>query len=130
MTKSELSQLYYLNREIEREKRRLVELKAAAISVAAKITGLPHVGGISDKTAIAAEIADCEAVIDAKIKLSVVEYNRLNRYIATVDDSLTRQILTLRFVEGMPWTQVARSIGGGNTADGVRKSCDRFIRDT
>lgn len=127
MTKAELSQLYYLNREIEQEKRRLVELRAASTNIAAKITGLPHVGGISDKTAIAAEIADCEAVIEAKVQLAVVEYNRLNRYIATIGDSLTRQILSLRFVSGLTWRQVAKHVGGGNTADGVRMICDRFL---
>ena len=100
MTKKELSQLYYLNHEIEQERRRLRELEAAATSVSPKITGLPHINKISDKTAIAAQIADCRAVIEAKLKLSVVEYNRLNRFIASVDDSLMRQILSLRYLHG------------------------------
>ena len=98
MTIKELSQLYHLNREIEQEKIRLQELTAAATDTSAKISGLPHVGGLSDKTAIAVQIADSRAVIEAKIALSVVEYNRLNRYINSVEDSLTRQILSLRFV--------------------------------
>ena len=110
MTIKELSQLYHLNREIEQEKHRLQELEAAATDTAVKISGLPHVGGISDKTAIAAQIADCRAVIEAKVQLSVVEYNRLNRYIANVQDSLTRQIMALRFVNGMSWNQVAMSV--------------------
>ena len=79
MTKKELSQLYYLNKEICQEKERLAELRAAAIDTSVKISGLPHVGKLSDKTAIAAQIADCEAIIDAKIQLSIVEYNRLNQ---------------------------------------------------
>lgn len=127
MTKSELSQLYWLNREIEQEKRRLTELRSAATNTAAKITGLPHIDGVSDKTAIAAEIADCQAVIDAKVQLSVVEYNRLNRYIASISDSLVRQILALRYINGLSWGQVAQSIGGGNTADSVRMLCERFL---
>lgn len=127
MTKKELSQLYYINREIEQDKRRLRELEDASTNTAAKITGLPHVGGISDKTAIAAEIVDCCAVIKAKTELSVVEYNRLNRYIVSVEDSLIRQILALRFINGLSWRQVAENIGGGNTADGVKKICYRFL---
>lgn len=129
MTKKELSQLYYLNREIEQDKRRLQELGDASTNIATKVTGLPHIGGIFDKTAIAAEIVDCRAVIKAKTELSVVEYNRLNRYIASVEDSLIRQILTLRFVNGLSWKQVAENIGGGNTADGVRMLCDRFLHE-
>lgn len=128
MTIKELSQLYHLNREIEQEKHRLRELEAAATNTASSITGLPHVGGISDKTAIAAQIADCRAVIEAKIQLSIVEYNQLNRYIENVEDSLTRQILTLRFIHGLSWNQVAMSVGGGNTEDGVKKMCYRYVK--
>lgn len=130
MTIKELSQLYHLNREIEQEKIRLQELTAAATDTSAKISGLPHVGGLSDKTAIAAQIADSKAIIEAKIALSVVEYNRLNRYIANVQDSLTRQIMALRFVNGMSWNQVAMSIGGGNTADGVRMLISRYLKNS
>ncbi len=130
MTIQELSQLYHLNREIEQEKHRLQELEAAATNTAVKISGLPHVKGMSGKTAIAAQIADCKAVIEAKVQLSVVEYNRLNRYIANVQDSLTRQIMALRFVNGMSWNQVAMSIGGGNTADGVRMLISRYLKNS
>lgn len=127
MTKKELSQLYYLNREIERERQRLIELETAATNVSAKISGLPSGGGISDKTAIAAAIADSRVMIEAKMKLCIVEYNRLNRYIANVSDSFIRQILQLRYVDGRSWNAVAMHIGGGNTADGVKKAAYRFI---
>lgn len=129
MTKKELSQLYWLNQEIKADKERLAELEAAAINTAVKITGLPHVAGVSDKTAIAAEIADVRAVIKAKTDISVVEYNRLNRYIAGVDDSLMRQILSLRYIDGLSWSKVAMSIGGGNTEDSVRKAHNRFLQN-
>lgn len=126
MTAKELSQLYWLNREIEQEKQRLAELEAAATNTASKITGLPHVTGISDKTAIAAEIADTRAVIKAKMDLCVVEYNRLNRYIASIDDSLMRQIMMLRYINGMTWNQVADHIGTNENA--VKKAHSRFLK--
>ena len=128
MTVKDLSQLYWLNREIEREREHLRELEASATNGTTRITGLPYAGAMSDKTALWAAIADTRAAIEAKINLSVVEYNKLSRYIATVDDSLMRQILTLRFVEGMSWRKVARSIGGGNTEDSVKQACSRFLR--
>ena len=127
MTIKELSQLYYLNREIKREQCRLTELRTAATSTTARISGLPGICSISDKTAIAAMIADTETVIRAKMELAVVEYNRLNRYIASIPDSFTRQIIRLRFVDGLTWRQVAQNIGGNNTEDGVKKACYRFL---
>lgn len=129
MTKKELSQLWYLNREIEHEQERIAQLRTAATDTSAKISGLPGGGGISDKTAIAALIADSEAIIHAKMQLCIVEYNRLNRYIASVEDSLTRQILTLRYVEGLSWTAVAMHVGGGNTADSIRMVHNRFLKE-
>ena len=128
MTVKELSQLYQLNREIDREKERIRQLRDAATNSAAKISGLPHASCLSDKTAIAASIADSEAIIEAKVKLCVVEYNRLCRYVAGIDDSLIRQIISFRFIDGMTWRSVAHSVGGGNTEDSVRQAFHRFIK--
>lgn len=122
-----LSRLYCLNREIEQEQRRLAQLKEAATNTAVKISGLPAVGCMSDKTAIAAEIADSQAIIEAKLQLAIVEYRRINQYIAAIEDSYIRQIIALRFVDGLTWFQVAQHIGGNNTADGVRKALERFL---
>ncbi len=128
MTKKELSQLYWLNREIEEEKRKLAELTVAASGGVQNITGLPHVGG-GDKTGnLAILIAEQRDLIELKVKQSVIEYNRLNRYIASVEDAQMRMILSLRYVNGLSWQQVADGIGGNNTADGVRKSHDRFLK--
>lgn len=129
MNKKELSQLYSLNKEIEQEKKRLADLEVAEAGIAVDIKGIPYIGIVSDKTVIAKEIADCKAVIDAKVKASIAEYNRLNRYIASIDNSSMRQVLTLRFVDGLSWNQVACGIGGGNTADSVRKACERFLNE-
>lgn len=129
MTTKELSQLYYLNREIETEKKRILSLREAATATSAKISGLPHVGSISDKTAIAAEIVDIQQIIEHKQQLAIIEYNRLTRYIAQVEDSLTRQILRLRYIDGLSWTQVALRVGGSNTADSVRKAAERFVQN-
>lgn len=84
---------YYLNREIEQDRRRLKELHGQAIPGAQSITGMPHGSGAYDRVGkYAAEIGDLEGVIDGKMKQCFYELNRLNRYIAEVLDS---QILTL-----------------------------------
>lgn len=127
LTKKELSQLFYLNKEIEMEKNRLKELEEAATDTSVKISGLPHTSGISNKTALAAEIADTKTLIEAKEKEAIAEYNRLTRYICTVEDSLIRQILRYRYIDGKSWLEVANTIGGNNTMDGVRMIAYRYI---
>lgn len=130
MTLKELSQLYYLNREIDRDVKRLEELKAKAISLrGSNITGMPRSNsfGSSSIERNAAEIADLEAIISAKLTQCLHERSRLERYIADIPDSLTRMIFTLRFIDGLSWIQVAYHIGGYNTADSVRMACNRYI---
>lgn len=112
MTKKELSQLYWLNREIAEEKRKLEELQAAAAGCTQSITGLPHVGSAGDKISdLAILIAEQRDLINLKVRQSVIEYNRLNRYIASVEDAQMRMILSLRYVNGLSWQQVAFQIG-------------------
>lgn len=128
MTLKELSQLYYLNREIEMDQQRLRELEVKALPGAQVITGMPHGSGVSDVVGrYAAEIADLRGIIEAKHQQCLYERSRLERCIAGIDDSLLRQIFTYRFINGLPWHQVAACIGGGNTADSVRMACYRYL---
>ena len=123
MTPTELSQLRYLNKEIAQDERRLVELERAAVS-ATKITGLPDIGNMENRTAL----DDIKTAIETKKQLCVAEYRRLMQYITNVDDSFVRQILTLRYIDGFSWLQVAMRIGGGNTEDSVKQAHSRFLR--
>ena len=130
MTLKELSQLYYLNREIERDKLRLDELKAKSRSITVpSLSGMPRGSSTSGSSIdrYVAEIVDLELIISAKLTQCLHERSRLERYIADIPDSLTRMIFTLRFINGLTWLQVALHIGGGNTADSVRMTCNRYI---
>ena len=130
MTLKELSQLYYLNREIEMDKDRLEKLRTKASGPSGpNLTGIP--GGGSYENSIEryiAEIVDLEEIISAKIRQCEHERNRLEKYIADIDDSQTRQILTLKFVNGLNWVKTAERVGGGNSADGVRQRVYRYLR--
>ena len=120
MTLQELSQLYYLNREIEMDQRRL----------SPSLTGMPSGGGEQDKVGLyAAEIADLRGIIEAKHQQCLYERNRLERYIAGIEDSFLRQVFTYRFVNGLPWKQVAACIGGGNSGDGCRMMVTRYLEE-
>ena len=130
MTLKELSQLYWLNREIENDYARLEQLRSEAYGVgSARGDGMPHgtePGRTTEGKAVA--IAQAENVIREKLTRIQQEQLRLMTYINTVEDSLTRQIYILRFVGGLTWEQVAARIGGGNTGDSVRMACYRYMR--
>lgn len=129
MTKKELSQLYYLRREVEQITWEIAELEALATGGSARITGLPH-GESADKISrYGAEIADLQTLKDLKVQECWIELNRLNRYIDAIPDSMTRQVFRLRYANGFSWRQVANKVGGGNTEDSVRKRHDRFLQN-
>ena len=123
MTLRELSQLFYLKKEIEQEEQRARRLHERATRITS--SNRPPCG-IADKTAIAAEIADCETLIWAKINELMIITRRLTAYIHSIDDSLTRQIFELRFIDGKSWNEVADKCGG--TESSVKKTCYRYLK--
>lgn len=129
MTLKELSQLYYLSREIEMDHNRLEKMKASASgSFSPNITGIASGGNCDNRIErLDAEIVELEGIISEKIIKCMHERNRLERYIADIPDSLTRQIFTMRFLQGWPWIKIAFSVGGGNTDDSVKKTCYRYL---
>lgn len=130
MTVKELSQLFYLVREIDADRRRLEELEqAAGAPSSSNLSGMPH-GSRSNESKVerlAAEIVDLRAIIMARQIQCIHERARLERWINEIPDSLTREIFRRRFVEGLQWPQVAEAIGEGNTADRVKKICYRYL---
>lgn len=133
MTVKELSQLYYLKQETEKDKMRLEELESQ-IGIRSPVqNGMPHGAGSASVTEqLAAEIVDLRAIISARQLQCLHERNRLERYISSIPDSLTREIFKLRFVDGLPWASVASVVGGAMDIDDstVRKICYRYLKKT
>lgn len=129
MTIRDLSQLYYLRKEIAHDEERLGRLRAQMGSVSSPLCGAGTSGEkVSRTERIVVELVDLEKSIDKKIQQMYCEKIRIERYISTVEDSRIRLILKLRFVEGVSWAKTAVKVGGGNTADSVRKACFRYLK--
>lgn len=131
MTVKELSQLYYLKREIEDCEKKLIELEAQRGVSALVVDDMPHGKGPakSQVERLAAEIVDLKAILHAKRIECIHEKNRLERYISAISDSLIRQIFEHRFADCMAWPDVAKEIGGATVMDEstVRKICYRYL---
>lgn len=111
------------------DRQRLVALEERALPGAQRLSGLPGSGNVQDKLATyAVEIADLRAVIEAKYRRCLAEQQRLEAYIAGIEDSFVRQIFTCRFVEGLSWRQVADKVGGKNSAGNLYKMAYRFVK--
>lgn len=129
MTLGELSQLYWLKKEIEMDEERLKALESRAYSPSGSVAGGNPTGEVSQRTErYAVEIAEIKTIIEDKRRRCIEEKQKLERYITGIEDSLTRQIYTLRFVNGESWEKIAMELGGGNTTDGVRKRVYRYMK--
>lgn len=128
MTREELSRLYWLNRRIAFDRERLEELEAAAENVTAKISGLPHAPADPHNAEnIKIAVAEQRELVELQVRQSVIEYQRLTRWLSEVEDPLIYQILYARYVAGKSWLQVAMKIGGGNTEQSVRHLARRYV---
>lgn len=121
VTLRELSQLRNLQREIRLDTDRLNRLD---------VTLYPSARLNRERAELLPYAAEIREVISAKRERCIRERLRLERYIASVDDSLVRMAMTLRFLDGMHWCAVAMRIGGGNTEDSVKKMVYRYIEKT
>ena len=129
MTKPELEQIYYLNRELKMWETEFERVRCKSL-VGSPLPGNSHGSGVSDKVADRAErIIELENRIIAKRD----EIQRLRdeavEYIYGIPDSLTRQIVYYRCVSLMSWRMVAYEVGGNNTEESVRQVYSRFMRN-
>ena len=132
MTKKELSQYYWLQKEINGYEEKLRELRGRAASIQAQtFSDMPKGGGagrsIEDTVA---EILDLEAIIAAKQLQCIHERSRLERFILSIPDSMTRLVFDLRCVQGLHWKDVAAHMGGGMTEGRARQIFSRHLRAT
>ncbi len=131
MTVRELSKLYYIQKLIERDKQRLADLESRLQPGGMNMSGMPH--SPSPKNMME-EIVPLMIELKTKIRLEMEDYlreqRRLEEFIKSVSDYQMRLILLLRFVDLLSWEDIAKRIGGNNTADGLRKACNRFLQKT
>lgn len=127
MTKEELKQIYYLNKEIKMWQKELEKLQCKSLVKGQEITGMPFVTGTSDRVGdLVSTMADIEAIIRGKLSEIQIQRKKIIEYIESIDDSLLRQIMFLRNVSCMSWNQIANELG--NTENCVKQIYSRHFR--
>ncbi len=128
MTLQELSIYYKLHERLEQSRQMLSSLYASAGLGVQEITGMPHAPGVSDGvSSLVIEIEDLKKRISNLESECAREKRILEGYIDTIEDVQTRVVFRLRFVHCMTWSQVAKTIGGRNTANSVKLICHRYL---
>ncbi len=129
MTKEELEQVYYLDRELKMWERELSELRAQSLVRSPSMSGV-HSEGIYDKVGERAQkAADLEARINAKKDELMSAREETLKFVADIPDSLTRMVVYYHCIGKKSWRRVASEVGGANTEESVRKIYTRFIKN-
>lgn len=111
MKEKDLNQYYSLNLEIENLEEQLSELHEKEIK-AIKMTGMPGSGGTSDSVGkLASEIVDLSDLINLKLKECIIARNRIERFIASIQDSEMRLILRMRHIDRKSWEEIGDKLG-------------------
>ena len=133
MTRQELKQIRYLKREI-----RLIQEQIAAVEseiVTDKVTGSDPEHPWTERSFIIKGLPGerNEKLLRLRDRLERRKSDlqdmraEIFEWVEGIEDSLLRQVIILRHVNGLSWRQVAREIGAGTTWDSLRKMHDRFI---
>lgn len=131
MTKKELQQIRHLNNEIRTLREHLAELEEQIGCGAIVQDGQPKgnkIGRPTEQQAI--NLADTIAIIQAhELELQNLKL-RAWAFIASIEDSVIRQIVIMRFIDGKSWFKVSEGIGGNATEEGCRKAFERYFKET
>lgn len=127
MTKKDLQQIYYINREIKMWQNKLNSITEIG---AVNITGVPGAHNISDSVSdMAMQKSELQTIIAGKLAELKIKRREVMNFINGIDDSLMRQIIQCRFIDCMSWRQVSEAIYGRIDEDhNIRMTCDRYLK--
>lgn len=119
MDKEQLSQLKYLNKEIELLKKQIdnIGYNTVTDSVKGSSIDFPYTLHNIEITGIDIDEYNRKLIrIKRKLSRRIDElmdlYDEINDYIGNIEYSEVRQVLTLRYVNNLSWEQVAAHMGG------------------
>lgn len=128
MTRQELSQVYYLKKELKMWEDKLQTLREKSLTKSKEITDMPfaNTGETSDEVfQIVSQIMELQADIEV-FRLNIEKkISEIEQYIMTLDDSLMRQIIEYRCCQLKSWRDVSALIGYGTTEESVKHYFNR-----
>lgn len=126
MTLEELNLHYDAVDELNKAKDRLQSM--SSFLKAQALDGMPRSSGENRKIEQLALLIEQQSEEVSRME-KVVQRSEppIKKWISAIQDNRTAQIFSLRFVCGYEWKDVARAIGGGNTEDGVKAVCYRYL---
>lgn len=106
-----------------REELKQLEIRISGAS-AANLTGMPRSGKVT--SSVESAVCSKETLGERISKLEQAK-ETIEAFINSIEDPLVHLLAERRYIKGLSWNAVALSIGGNNTASGVRMNVKRYI---
>ena len=116
-----IKEIKKINKEIARLQSKIARLQGEAVKITPSLSDEPRAGSVCDKIGNAVtQIADAQQRIQELRAERNAAYERLSR------DVFEENCIVMRLFLHYSWTKIALLIGGDNTADSIRKMCERY----
>ena len=127
MTKKDLKQIFYINKEIKMWQDKLDEMTEIKSTNMSGLSSAHSQGdNTSDMAIQKAEITSAIAELQAKIQVKQCE---IMDFIEHIDDSIIRQIIQYRYIDLMTWIEVSMKVYGRPDMNEVaRKYHEVYLR--
>ena len=127
MTVEELSQIYYINKEIAEIQKELIELKEKNFYKKPILSDLPKGSRIIDESL---EYVEMIEKLEQQLNFSLMELQKkrmaAEEFLQTIENAEDRLIIRLRVINNMKWQEIADEIGLERTT--VSKRFYKFLR--
>ena len=128
MTVEELSQMYYINKEIKSLQLELAELRQKNFYKPNIITDMPRGGGGKESNLeYVNAVMELEDLINYSLRKLQYERKKVEKFLNSVDDAELRLIMRLRVVNNMKWEDIGTDLGMERTT--VSKKFYKYFRN-
>lgn len=116
VTHQELKQYYYLNREILNISDEVKELKR-------------KIGKTKESNSSELELLFLRNdILSGKVKRCQELKKKIEDFVNSIEDSLTRQVFYYRYIKCMTWRKVSTMLGGYLSETGARMISERYLK--
>lgn len=127
MTVEELSELYYINKEIEQIQKELYDLKNKNFFKNTILSDMPKGGERLDEfVAYVDDVRTLENMLQYSLRKLQEKRKKIEAFLEGIEDSELRLIMRLRAVNNMKWEEIAGEIGLERTT--VSKKFYKYFR--
>lgn len=114
-----ISEIKFINKEIQRLNAKLVRLESEAYSITPRMSDSPFDGAVSDKVGdVVSQIIDIKIDIQALVLKRDMALNLLSR------DKFEENCIYMRLKLHYSWVKIAGTVG--STSDSIRMMCERY----